>query len=109
MILTTMTLEEVKEDGDELGLRRIVKLEGPDESICMDLRAIAHGLRIRIEERDQEKQIENALRTMFETAFAEGLRMTEDELKDKDREYYTRLLIEAELEEDEDPEGELLA
>lgn len=106
MIASMMTIKE-DETEEAVNLHRIVKTEGSNEAICMDLRSIAYGIRKRIEENAKSKEAREALRTMYETAFAEGFRISQEELEDQDREVYIRIMAEA-LEEEEDELKEVL-
>lgn len=60
-------------------------------------------IRKRIEEKAKSKEAREAMRTMYETAFAEGFRISEEELENQDREVYIRIIAEelAEVDEDE--------
>ncbi len=72
-------------DGDGLELRREIILKGGDEDIVNDLRAIGHGLAKRASREAKKKHEEEAMRTRYETAFTEGMRMDQDELKEADK------------------------
>ena len=94
MIKTSMRIEfddkgEIKHG---ITFNRVVYTTGSNEQICMDLRTIAHGIRERIKKEAKNKEDEVALRVMYETAFFEGLRMSEKEIADMDQEFYDQFL-----------------
>jgi hypothetical protein len=107
MIASMMTIKE-DETEEAVNLHRIVKTEGSNEAICMDLRSIAYGIRKRIEEKAKSKEAREAMRTMYENAFAEGFRISQEELEDQDREVYIRIIAEELAEVDEDELKEVL-
>lgn len=72
-------------DGDGLELRREIIIKGGDDDIVNDLRAIGHGLARRASREAKRKHEEEAMRTRYETAFTEGMRMDEEELKEADK------------------------
>ena len=71
--------------GDGLLIKREIIIEGDAEDLANDLRAIAHGLANRARRNAKSKHEEQTMRTWFETAFAEGLRMNEEDLKEADK------------------------
>ena len=71
--------------GDGLLIKREIIIKGDAEDLANDLRAIAHGLAKRARRDAKSKHEEQAMRTRFETAFAEGLRMDEEVLREADK------------------------
>ena len=84
MIKTRVKTEHAP-DGDGLELRREIIIKGGDDDIVNDLRAIGHGLARRASREAKRKHEEEAMRTRYETAFTEGMRMDEEELKEADK------------------------
>ena len=82
----------IKPDDKGITFNRVVATVGSNEQICMDLRTIAYGIQERIKKEAKNKEDEVALRVMYETAFFEGLRMSEKEIGDMDQEFYDQLL-----------------
>ena len=83
MIKTRVKTEHAP-DGDGLELRREIIIKG-DDDIVNDLRTIGHGLAKRAGREAKKKHEEEAMRTRYETAFTEGMRMDQDELKEADK------------------------
>ena len=84
MIKTRVKTEHAP-DGDGLELRREIIIKGGDDDIVNDLRAIGYGLAKRAGREAKKKHEEEAMRTRYETAFTEGMRMDQDELKEADK------------------------
>lgn len=84
-MIKTKVKPEQDPDGDGLLIKREIIIKGDAEDLANDLRAIAHGLAKRARRDAKSKHEEQAIRTRFETAFAEGLRMNEEELKEADK------------------------
>ena len=93
MIKTRVKTEHAP-DGDGLELRREIIIKGGDDDIVNDLRAIGHGLARRASREAKRKHEEEAMRTRYETAFTEGMRMDQDELKEADKETMERYMNE---------------
>ena len=105
MIKTSMRIEfdDNGETRHGITFNRVVYTAGSNEQICMDLRTIANGIRERIKKEAKNKEDEVALRTMYETAFLEGFRMSEKEIADMDQEFYDQFL--QRLLDDEETKG----
>ena len=84
MIKTKVKLEH-EPKGDGLLIKREIIIKGDAEDLANDLRAIAHSLAKRARRDAKSKHEEQAMRTRFETAFAEGLRMDEEGLREADK------------------------
>lgn len=84
-MIKTKVKPEQEPKGDGFLIKREIIIKGDAEDLANDLRAIAHGLAKRARRDAKSKHEEQAIRTRFETAFAEGLRMNEEELKEADK------------------------
>lgn len=109
MIRTKIHFKENKVT-DDLECLREITLRGTEKDLLSDIRAIAYALKAKVHKDYKSRvQYRNKINAI-ENAFAEGLRMTEDELTNVDEQYMGECLDEImEALEDEDVDMEMLS
>ncbi len=92
MIKTKIAL--VEDDDSTIFPKRIVVLKGSIEDFIADVRAIAYGIRKKSIQRGTTKSEAENRQHAIENAFAEGLRMNEDEISEAELKYTSNFLNE---------------
>jgi phosphosulfolactate synthase (CoM biosynthesis protein A) len=85
----------VEDEETEPFPKRIVVLKGNIEDFIADVRAIAYGIRMKSIQRGTTKAEAENRQHAIENAFAEGLRMNEDEISEAELNYTAKILEEA--------------
>lgn len=85
----------IEDEESELTPQRFVVLKGNIEDFVADVRAIAYGIRMKSIRRGTTKAEAANRQHAIENAFAEGLRMNEDEISEVELRYANKCLDEA--------------
>ena len=93
--MITTKIAFVEDEETEPFPKRIVVLKGSIEDFIADVRAIAYGIRMKSIKRGTTKAEAANRQHAIENAFAEGLRMNEDEISEAELKYTAKLYEEA--------------